>query len=47
MAAQVLVVADASATSVEFLTADEPQGRLVRREAAARGLDIKVVQLPV
>jgi predicted nucleic acid-binding protein len=45
--AQVLVVAEASGTSVEFLTADGPQARLVRREAAARRLDVSVVQLPV
>jgi hypothetical protein len=47
IAAQVLVVAEASATSVEFLTADEPQARLVQREATARGVDLTVVQFPV
>jgi hypothetical protein len=43
----VLVVAEASVAPVEFLTADEPQGRLVQREATGRGLQVTVVQLPV
>jgi predicted nucleic acid-binding protein len=47
IAAQVLVVAEASVTSVEFLTADEPQARLVRRDATSRGLAVSVVRFAV
>jgi predicted nucleic acid-binding protein len=47
IAAQVLMVAEASVTPVEFLTADEPQARLLQREATARRLEVTVVELPV
>jgi hypothetical protein len=47
IAAQAIVVADASGVPVEFITADEVQALLVRREATARRIEITVVELPV
>ena len=46
IAAQALVVAAASPTRLEFVTADAAQARLLRRQARARGLDFAVVELP-
>lgn len=45
IAAQVLVVAAASANRTEFLTADAAQARLVRIETKARKLDLALVEL--
>lgn len=47
IAAQALVVAEASGMPVEFLTADEAQSRVVQGEATSRALDITVVRLPL
>jgi len=47
IAAQALVVADASIAGLEFLTADAAQARLLRREARAQSLQVTVVELPV
>jgi len=47
IAAQVLVVAEASVAPVEFVTADEPQASLVEHEGTARRLGVTVVELPV
>ena len=41
------MVAEASVMPVEFLTADEPQARLVERETTGRGLEVTVVELPM
>jgi len=46
IAAQALVVAAAAAERLEFVTADAAQGRLVRKEAARRRLDVAVIDLP-
>lgn len=46
IAAQAIVIAGTSVAPLEFLTADSAQARLVRREAKARELDVKVVELP-
>jgi predicted nucleic acid-binding protein len=46
IAAQALVVAGAAPEQLEFVTADAAQGRLVRKEAARRRLDVTVIELP-
>lgn len=46
IAAQAIMIAAASGERVEFPTVDTAQGRLVRKEATTRRLDIVVVGLP-